>query len=172
MPLIKDGRLAEDIWTAVDDDTPLPFGPAIVSLARWEAHRDALAERNAPLGLLLPNDRPVETVAADLAHFDVIALSFPKYADGRAYSQARLLRERYGYRGELRAVGNVLRDQFLFMHRCGFDAVSVPLDQTDAWRTALREIGVRYQPAGDSAPTAMQLRGRGVAKPCAGEWAF
>ncbi|MGE4219091.1 MAG: DUF934 domain-containing protein [Alphaproteobacteria bacterium] len=172
MPLIKDGRLAEDVWTAVADDAPMPSGPAIVSLARWEAQRASLTDRNAPLGLLLPNDRPVDGIAADLAHFALIALTFPKFADGRAYSQARQLRERYGYDGELRAVGNVLRDQFLFMHRCGFDAFEVPADLTPAWQAALVEIGVRYQPAADSKPSAVQLRGQGIAKPCAGEWAF
>jgi uncharacterized protein (DUF934 family) len=89
----------------------------------------------------------------------VIALEFPKFGDGRAYSYARLLRERYGFRGELRAVGNVLRDQALFMLRCGFDAFEVTEGTPiEGWREALGEISVVYQPTADGRPVAHGLR--------------
>jgi uncharacterized protein (DUF934 family) len=123
MPLIKNDKLIEDSWVAANDDEPLPLAEAIiVSLERWQAARGELLSRNGRLGLRLKSDQSPVLVAEDLEHFDLIALEFPKFKDGRAYSYARLLRERYGYKGELRAVGEVLRDQLIFMHRCGFDA--------------------------------------------------
>ncbi len=161
MPLIKDDRIVEDPWVTVADDDVLPEGaPAIVSLARWRAEGEVLAGRNAPLGIRLRADEPPGEIAADLERFQVIALEFPKFGDGRAYSYARLLRERHGYRGELRAVGDVLRDQALFMRRCGFDAFEVD-EGTDVagWREALGEISVFYQPTEDGRPAAPALRG-------------
>lgn len=158
MSLIKDGRPANDPWTTVGDDGTLPDGPAIVTLARWQATRDELAARNAPLGLRLRSDQPPALVAADLGRFAVVALEFPKFTDGRAYSYARLLRERHGFRGEIRAVGNVLRDQLLFMQRCGFDAFEVADEKAAAWDRAMAEFSVRYQPASDDRPAALALR--------------
>ena len=162
MPLLRDGAPVDDPWVTVDDGTALPLdGPAIVSLERWQAHRDELLGRNAPLGIRLKSDQPPALIADDLDRFAVVALEFPVFRDGRAYSYARLLRERYGYRGEVRAVGEVLRDQFLFMLRCGFDAVEVK-DEIAAgqWREAVSEISVVYQPAADSRTPAWTLRHR------------
>src|SRR3546814_2142105 len=84
---------------------------------------ERLRGHNGRLGLRLKSDQSPAGIAEDLGHFQLVALEFPRFGDGRAYSYARLLRERYGFKGELRAVGNVLRDQFLFMLRCGFDAL-------------------------------------------------
>ena len=152
MPLIKNDALIADAWAHPDDDEALPEGaPAIVSLERWQAERETLVKRNAPLGLRLGSDQPPELVLDDLERFQVIALEFPKFADGRAYSYARLLRERYGYPGELRAVGNVLRDFFPFLLRCGFDAFEVPEGaRIEDWRDSRDAIGFAYQPAGDA----------------------
>ena len=162
MPLLKDGVLADDPWVTVDDGTQLPMdGPAMVSLERWQAHRDALLGRNAPLGIRLKSDQPPALIADDLDRFAVVALEFPVFRDGRAYSYARLLRERYGYRGEVRAVGEVLRDQFLFMLRCGFDALEVRDEKAvEQWREAVSEISVVYQPAADSQTPVWALRHR------------
>ena len=103
MPLIKDGLLIEDSWTAVADDEPLgPDVDPIVSLERWQAEREDLLRRGGPLGLRLRSDQSPERIADDLRHFDLIALEFPKFTDGRAYSYARLLRDRCGFEGELR----------------------------------------------------------------------
>ncbi len=165
MPLIKEGRLVDDPWVWVADDAPLPAsGPVVVSLARWRAEREALLARDGGLGLRLRSAELAPEIGEDAVHFHLIALEFPTFRDGRAYSTARLLRERYGFTGELRAVGNVLRDQFLFMHRCGFDAFEVekPGDAA-AWETAISEIDVVYQAAADRRKPAPALRHLGRA---------
>lgn len=163
MPLLKNGQIVEDSWRPLADDEPVPAEqPVVVTLKRWQAERGTLLGRNAPLGVRLPNNQPVAALAPDLPRLELIILEFPKLNDGRAYSQARLLRERHGYRGELRATGNVLRDQFLFMQRCGFDAVEpAKPDPLPAWRAAMSEFDVVYQPAADDrAPAARRRRAR------------
>ena len=154
MPLIRDGAVADDPWTRVGDDEPLPDGPAIVSPRRWRDERGRLEERGEPLGLVLASDEPPDALAGDLDRFAVICLEFPKFTDGRPYSHARKLRERYGFAGELRAVGDVLRDQCAFMRRCGIDAFEVASDaDPQAWLSAANEISVTYQAAADGRPT-------------------
>ncbi len=186
MPLIKDGKLADDPWQVADDGTAAPL---IVSLEAWQANEGGIRQRNTPIGIRLASDQSPALIAEDIERFEVIALEFPKFNDGRAYSYARLLRERHGYKGELRAVGNVLRDQFLFMHRCGFDAFEVADTGAAAvWEEALREISVWYQPTADRRKPATTLRRKphprrpaagtssGPGDPpsvaCAGHWAY
>ena len=161
MPLIKGGRLVDDPWVKVEDAAPLPAGPAVVSLTRWKAEAAALRGRPVGLGILLKSGEPPEAIAEDLESFALICLEFPMFRDGRAYSYARKLRQRHGFRGELRAVGNVLRDQFLFMHRCGFDAFEVADAAAAAvWRQSIEEISVAYQTAADARPAVTTLRAR------------
>jgi uncharacterized protein (DUF934 family) len=163
MSLIKGGKLVEDTFVdASGAETIPPSGPVIVSLAQWQAQRDALLQRGTPLGLRLHSDQSPEAIANDVQHFALIALEFPKFRDGRAYSYARLLRERYGFKGELRAVGDVLMEQLFFMVRTGFDAFDLQQspDPVAAFQTALKDFTVWYQPTGDGRPTAMQLRHR------------
>ncbi len=162
MPLIKDSQIVEDPWTTLEDEAPLTPGVwPIVSLERWQAERESLMEAGVPIGLRLRSDQSPRLIAEESEHFTVIALEFPKFTDGRPYSSARLLRERYGFKGELRAAGHVLRDQALFLVRCGFDAFEVPADiSPDAWRAALARITVRYQAAADARSTAARLRRR------------
>ncbi len=162
MALIKDNRLVDDpYFDASAADALPPEGPVLVSLAQWQAQRDALLARGTPLGIRLHSDQSPELIGDDVPRFDLIALEFPKFRDGRAYSYARLLRERYGFAGELRAVGDVLMEQLFFMLRTGFDAFELtgddPLGQ---YHTALADFSVWYQPTGDGRPTAMQLRRR------------
>ena len=162
MPLIKSGRRVEDPWVYLDDDAPLPeHGPVIVGVARWQAERARLRRRGPPVGVRMKADQPPSLIADDIDRLHLIALEFPAFADGRAYSSARLLRERHGYAHELRAVGTVLRDQFMFMHRCGFDAFEVA-DQAavDGWIEAMSEISVWYQPTGDGRAPVSVLRRR------------
>lgn len=148
--VIKNRRIVEDGWQAVADDAELPAGSVIISLARWRQERVALLERGEPVGVRLPNTANVADLAADLPALALVALEFPKFADGRAYSQARLLRERYGYAGEIRATGDVLRDQLFFMTRSGFDAFELRADRNleDALE-AFSDFSESYQPAAD-----------------------
>jgi uncharacterized protein (DUF934 family) len=123
MPLWKNGRFVEDDWRIVANDAPMPDdGPAFVSIDRWRVERDTLSTRNAPLGLVLAPGSDWSDIAGDLARFPAIAVTIPKYADGRAFSIARLLRDRDGYRGEIRAVGAYIIDQVPLMARVGIDA--------------------------------------------------
>jgi uncharacterized protein (DUF934 family) len=162
MALVKNGELVESSFVDASAAEAIPpTGPVIVSLEQWQAQRAALLARGTPLGIRLRSDQPPELIAADLAHFALVALEFPKFRDGRAYSYARLLRERYGFEGELRAVGEVLLEQLFFMLRTGFDAFELTsADPLGDYRTALGEFSVWYQPAADGRPTAMQLRHR------------
>jgi len=160
MQYIKHGKISADEWTHASAEGDLPVqGNLIVPLARWAALRDALLARKKPAGIRLASNESPERIREDLGRFDLVALEFPVFRDGRAYSYARLLREQYGFRGELRAVGNVLYDQFSFMHRCGFDAYEVQKD-SDAQRfaKALSEFTVRYQPDPDGKPSVIELR--------------
>src|SRR5262245_13179497 len=160
MPLIRATGIVDDPWRFVPDEEPLPdTGAVIVTLARWQANRDQLTARPTPLGLRLKSDQPPSLVAGDVERFDVIALEFPKFTNGRAYSSARLLRERYGFRGELRAVGDALRGPLACMRRCGFDRYEIP-PQVDAaaWISSLGGISVVYQPATDERASVLALR--------------
>lgn len=153
MQIIKDRAVVEDDWQHVNGDlgAALPEGKIIVSLDHWKADKDSLIRRkNSGLGVRLEPDERAEDIAEDIEHFQVIALNFPVFRDGRGFSTARLLRERYGYSGELRAVGDVLRDQMFYMHRCGFDAFEVRADRDiDDALSAFDEFTVKYQPAAD-----------------------
>jgi uncharacterized protein (DUF934 family) len=164
MPLIKAGRLVDDSWRFLSDDEAAPSGAAIVvSLERWRREQDELIARPSPLGIRLAAGQHPGEIIAHLGRLALIALSFPKFTDGRAYSYARLLRERHGFRGELRAIGQVLRDQLLFMHRAGFDAFEIAKgDPLEAWCKACREFSVFYQmpPRGGSSTGDVRLRGR------------
>lgn len=150
MPLLKNGAVAADPWRRLPGDAPLPDdGAVILSLERWRRDR-ASAVLRAPLGLALPNDADVAAIGAEAGRFQLIALHFPRFTDGRAYTQARLLRERFGFAGELRATGQVLPDQLLLMQRCGFDAFEIgETGSLAAWEKALRAFTVFYQPAAD-----------------------
>ncbi len=162
MVLIKNGEIVTDPWVSVGADDAVPADrPALILLERWQAERDKLLSREAPLGIILANGEQPSEIADDLKHFDLITLTFPTFRDGRAFSSARVLRDRYKFIGEIRAVGHILRDQLLYLHRAGFDAVEIPAsgDQARAdWQKALAEISVYYQDTHDGRPTV--LRGR------------
>jgi uncharacterized protein (DUF934 family) len=160
MRLVKGGRIVEDGFARVADDAPVPDRlPVIVPAARFLAEADAFAQRQAPTGIIWPNDRRVMELAPHLERLALVALVFPTFKDGRAFSQARLIRERHGFRGELRATGQVLRDQFLFMLRAGFDAFEVTKDaDAAAFAEAERRYSVFYQPTGDGRATALAGR--------------
>jgi uncharacterized protein (DUF934 family) len=140
----------DDPYTAVADDAPLPDGALAVTLARFQRDREALLARNTPLAVTLASDQSPEALAGDLDRLSAVFLQFPKFRDGRGYSWARLLRSRFGYRGEIRATGDVLRDQWLPMHRCGIDAMQVRDSvRLSDFLAAQAEQTVFYQPAQD-----------------------
>jgi uncharacterized protein (DUF934 family) len=160
MPLIKSGRIVEDRYVRVADDAAIPDRvPVIITAGRFLADPNALIRRDGSLGVLWPNDRRVAELEPWLGHLALVALSFPKFRDGRAYSQARQLRERYGFRGELRATGDVLRDQFLFLIRAGFDSLEVkkPADAA-AFAEVVNRYSVFYQPSADGRVPAQRQR--------------
>ncbi len=145
-------RVVDDALCHIADDEPLPLlGPVTVSWDRWQSEESTLRAR-ANVGVRLPNDVEPADVAARIAGVDRLTIDFPSFKDGRGYSLARLLRERHGYEGELRAVGDVLRDQLQAMRRCGFDSFELKAgkDPEDALE-AFAEFDVLYQPAADEA---------------------
>jgi len=160
MPLVKTGDIVDDPYVRVLDDAPLPDDVAVlVTGQRFLADADELLQRDAPVGVLWPNDRKVAALASWVDRLSLIALAFPKFRDGRAYSQARLLRERYGFRGELRATGDVLRDQFQFLLRSGFDAFEVKKAADAAvFAQAAARFSVFYQPSADGRLPALRRR--------------
>jgi uncharacterized protein (DUF934 family) len=160
MPLVENGHIVEDRYVRVGDDAPIPERiPVIVSAQRFLAEADALIRRDGSLGVSWPNNRRVAELKPWLGHFALVALDFPKFRDGRAYSQARLLRESYGYRGTLRATGDVLRDQFHFLVRSGFDSFEVkkPADAR-VFAEVLGRYSVVYQPGADGRAPALRRR--------------
>jgi uncharacterized protein (DUF934 family) len=148
MPILKHGNIIVDHWQNLADDEALPEeGQVIVSLARWLAERDQLISADRPLGLRITGEVDVSEIAADLDLFDLVAVSFPGIADGRGYSQARLLRQRFGFTGELRATGPLVRDVFVALERVGFDAIEArDQAEAEAWSVAVGRITVRLQP--------------------------
>jgi uncharacterized protein (DUF934 family) len=161
MLLAEDGTLGVDDWHHLADDEPIPASGAItVSFARWQTDEAALQLRADKLGLRLPNTIAPQEIAGDVSRFALIVLHFPKFTDGRAYSQARLLRTRFGYKGELRAEGEVLRDQLLFMRRCGFNSFVVGERAIkENWAKAFSEFDVFYQqPTDGHGPWVMRQR--------------
>jgi uncharacterized protein (DUF934 family) len=133
--IILDKQIANDDWTLVADDAALTDANEVINFGRWAsvegADKDALiAKRDAgTLGIQLNAGDTADLLAADSQGFALVNVEFPKFADGRGYSAARLLRERYGFTGQLRAVGDVLFDQLFYMMRCGFNAMAMRADQ-------------------------------------------
>lgn len=160
MPLIENGKLIEDRFVRVSDDEALPEGAAVlIGIDRFLKEAEALKGRQAPVGVIWPNNRPIAEIAPYLGQLSLIALVFPIFRDGRGYSQARLLRERLGWRGPLRATGNVLRDQFLLMERSGFDQIdAVKEADAKAFDEAVHRYTVFYQPATDERPSLLRQR--------------
>ena len=159
MPLIKDGAEIEDAWSFVEGDADVPAtGCVTVSLARLVKDTDALLARNTQVGVRLePADDPHD-LEPFLDRLGLIEVSFPKYTDGRGYSQAQLLRRRLGYTGELRAIGHVLTDQILYMNRSGFDAYSTSRANLSSVKKALQEYAAFYQPAADGTSSVFARR--------------
>lgn len=151
--ILHGGELVEDNWTLIEDartEIESGAGKVIVTLARWRGEREALLAAHAAVGVLVPNTADIEAVFAEIADRGLIVLQFPAFTDGRALSQAVVLRKRLGFKGELRAVGDVIRDLVFWLGRCGFDSIVPRKDQSlEGCRAALREFTVAYQAAAD-----------------------
>jgi uncharacterized protein (DUF934 family) len=143
--------LAEDPFTTVADDEGLPPGDVIISLTRFQAEGDRLLSEGRSVGVLLASDEEVEALAYDLPRLALVALDFPKFRDGRHFTSAHLLRERYGFKGEIRAVGHFFLEQGGFLVRCGFDAFDVQDGSTpEQWAHAVARHRHVYQRAADA----------------------
>jgi uncharacterized protein (DUF934 family) len=160
MPLVKNARITTDLFVHVADGAELPGdGAILVSAARFLEDPEAVLKHAGKVGVVWPNNRDLDDLVPYLDRLAAVALVFPSFRDGRAYSQARLLRERHGYDGEMRATGQVLRDQFVFMSRAGFDAFEVKKDaDADAFAETVKRYSVFYQPTGDGRVTALNRR--------------
>ena len=152
--------LANDAFTHVDDDQDLPQGDLILSLTRFQREGEQLLSDGRAVGVRLTTEEEVEALAYDLPRIALVALAFPKFRDGRHYSNARVLRERYAFSREVRAVGDVLREQAGFMVRCGFDAFE-PADGStpEQWAAASNRFRHVYQRAADGRTPAFVERG-------------
>ncbi len=168
--IIKNKTIVDDGWTVLrlsESDTPesvaVPSGKVIVPLKVWQAQRDTLQHRT-DIGVWLASDERAEELQNDAAKFSVIAVDFPKFADGRGYSIAHHLRVRLNYRGELRAIGDVLRDQMFYMQRVGFDAF-VPRADKDIHEAlkGLSDFSCTYQASTDEAQPLFRRAQRGGA---------
>jgi uncharacterized protein (DUF934 family) len=152
MRVIKDRKIVDDTWEILPPEAEIPAsGDLIVSLDRWNALQESppAAERQGRLGVLLKSDELPEQIRA-LERAPLVAIEFPKFVDGRGYSSARLLRDRLGYKGELRAVGDVLRDQLFYMHRVGVDSFALKAGKDiEGALSAFDDFSVAYQAAAD-----------------------
>ena len=147
MPIIRNRTIVEDDFRALGAEDPITDGDILISLERFRAEHDALEKRAGRLGVEIPNDIFADEVLGELETVDLIAIDFPIYRDGRGFSTARLLR-RGGFTGELRATGNVLRDQIAFMERCGFDSYQVaPGKSLEQALEGFEDFSVTYQDA-------------------------
>lgn len=126
--IIVDRQIVEDVWQLINDDQIPASGPVIVPLQVWLAQRAQLLARGE-VGVWIAPGEEVEDLAQDIATLPLIAVDFPAFTDGRGFSTARLLRERYGFKGQLRAIGDVFKDTMLYLHRCGFNAYAVRQDK-------------------------------------------
>ena len=146
--LIKNGAIVDDPWSLRRElGSPAELGDGtreIVPLSFWLAHRDALIARGG-IGVWLAPDADPEALSADAGKLPLIAVDFPAFTDGRGYSIGRLLRDRYGFKGELRAIGDILRDQLFALAECGFDAFAIRDDRDAAAALAgLRDFASIY----------------------------
>lgn len=153
--VIRNRQVEPDAWRIVglspeELAEPLPHGALVVPLAVWKARRVELLRRLEPVGVWLEPDHDPAEIAADLAVLALVAVRFPKFTDGRGYSIAALLRRRHGYRGELRAFGDIGRDQLFYLSRVGFDSFALPGHRDPGAALAgLQDFTVRYQSSAD-----------------------
>ncbi len=151
--LIKDKQIIDNEWTIVEKNEATDITPAsnsIIPVNVWLAQKDQLRSRS-DIGIWLDSDDDLEAIATDIKQFPIIGINFPAFADGRNFSNARLLRERYNFSGELRAIGNFIRDQLCYLRRCGVNAFQFADTSVDLEKalTSLDDFDEYYQAAVD-----------------------
>ena len=147
--LLRDREVVVDEWLYVAEAAADATSPLIVTFDQWRMEPDTWIARGTRLGLVLAPAHKVPDIAPDLGHFSLIAVQFPGPGEGRGYTQARLLRERFDFRGELRATGHVRTDQVFFMARCGFNSFELPETDIDGAIAAFSTFTAAYQPSND-----------------------
>jgi len=157
--LLRDGRIVDDDWLYLAEAEGNAAAPLILSLAEWQTDRDRWRAQDRQLGVVLSPAHKVDLLASDIARFALIGADFSGPSEGRGYSQARVLRERWKFDGELRATGYVRRDQLFFMARCGFNSFELPDSDIEAAHAALSSFSRAYQPSND-AGLPLKLRRR------------
>ena len=160
MALLKNGKLVDDLWTVLDDEeNPFSVDHPLITLESWKQNEAEIIRHNKPIGIFLRSDQSPEKIGESMDRFSLVAIDFPVFTDGRGFSYARILREQLGYKGELRAVGDVRRDQYLYMLRCGFNAFEMKKDSDlEDWNDAAKEFSAFYQVTGDSTPWVLRRR--------------
>jgi len=163
MPVLEAGVVVPDHWEHGGEEQNLPAGQNfIVCLDRLKRDQEFLFAREAPLGVALPPGAKAADVAEFLDRLDLVVIDFPKFRDGRGFTLARTLRERYKFEGEVRATGHILPDQYALLLRCGFNTVEVPeTADLSVWQAALARYKVAYQP-GLTAESPLSWFRRGV----------
>ena len=147
--IIKDGAVIDDDWQIVDAEaTDLPDGAVIIPLSLWNQKKDSLAQRGQ-LGIWLDSDESPQLITDSLASFEVIAINFPAFGDGRGFTYGRELREQHDYQGEIRAIGGFMRDQLFFLKRCGFNAFALNGVDLDTALASFTDFSDAYQAAID-----------------------
>jgi uncharacterized protein (DUF934 family) len=151
MRIIKNAKIVDDAWQHVADDAEVPAqGDVIVGLDRYRELRAALQKRAGKVGIRLHSNQEAKEAADFVSEVALIAVEFPGFKDGRGYTTGRLLRERFGFKGELRAIGEVMRDQLFYMTRCGFEAFELKATKSlEEALGAFAEFSVTYQGAAD-----------------------
>jgi uncharacterized protein (DUF934 family) len=147
--LIKDRTIIEDSWQLVSDESAeIPDGAVIVPLSVWQARKEELAKRDQ-LGIWLNSDESPREITESIGQFQLIAINFPVFADGRGFTYGRELREQLNFTGELRAIGSFMRDQLYYLQRCGFNAFSLEGADMESAITSLKDFSNNYQAAID-----------------------
>jgi uncharacterized protein (DUF934 family) len=147
--LLRDRQIVTDDWLYATEAAESSTAPLIVTLEQWQNEPDTWIARGSSLGVVLSPAHKVEALARDLKRFALVAAEFPGPSDGRGYTQGRLLRERYGFKGELRATGYVRHDQLFFLARCGFNSFQMADADIEKAYPAFSTFTAAYQPSND-----------------------
>ena len=165
MPLINHGKETENNWVPLKEDEIYSGQPNILlSKEQFLANEALIGKSNTPVGITLDVDDDVLELDGKLSNVSIVIVNFPSFADGRGFSQARLVRERLRFEGEIRAVGHIIRDQYLYLIRSGVDSIDADRATESEWKAAMEEFDIFYQPALNKGVAAYRLRHQPISK--------